>query len=251
MAPPRDPAAVADLRAQVAQLRWFHRIDLGDGIVTPGEDESPRKLASLHLPDRLDGWSVLDIGAWDGFFSFEAERRGATKVVAVDPECWREPAWGERGWGTQRPFSLAREALGSRIQDVDIDLADISPETVGQFDLVLFLGVFYHLPDPWRYVRAAASVCRRLMVVETHADLLDFRRPAMAFYPGEVDDDPSTWWGPNAALLKSMLRLEGFGRVQTFREPRVRRLARAAARRTQKKPYRYQWGRLVAHGWRQ
>ncbi|HRT55377.1 MAG TPA: hypothetical protein P5038_02005 [Candidatus Paceibacterota bacterium] len=65
-----------ELRARVAQLRWHHSIDLGQGIITPGQDNSPRKLARLGLPESLAGKTVLDVGAWDGFFSFEAERRG-------------------------------------------------------------------------------------------------------------------------------------------------------------------------------
>jgi tRNA (mo5U34)-methyltransferase len=243
-------ATNSELRAQADRLRWFHRIDLGHGVVTRGEDETQRKLATIRMPARLDGWSVLDIGAWDGFFSFEAERRGAARVVAVDPECWREPAWGPDGWGTKRPFEFARQALGSSVQDIDLDLQEISPESVGEFDLVLFLGVFYHLPDPWLIVRRAASVCRRLMIVETHADLQELRRPAMAFYPGEADGDPSNWWGPNGPLLEAMLSHEGFSRVELFGEERVKRLTRAAVRRVQRRPYRYQWGRLVAHGWR-
>jgi tRNA (mo5U34)-methyltransferase len=246
----RDVPERQDIHSSVEQLRWFHRIDLGDGIVTPGEDESERKLAQIRLPARLDGWSVLDIGAWDGFFSFEAERRGAARVVAVDPECWRPPEWGPDGWGTQRPFQLARRALGSAVEAVDIDLQDISPASIGEFDLVLFLGVFYHLPDPWLVLRRAASVCKRMMIIETHADLQDLRRPAMAFYPGAVEGDPSNWWGPNGALLRAMLAHEGFGRVDVVSESRPRRLARAAVRRARGRPYRYQWGRIVAHGWR-
>jgi tRNA (mo5U34)-methyltransferase len=240
----------SELRARVDGLRWFHRIDLGDGVVTPGLDDSPRKLARLRMPARLDGWSVLDIGAWDGFFSFEAERRGAARVVAVDPACWRPPAWGDRGWGTKEPFEVARSALGSRVEDIDIDLERISPDTVGEFDLVLFLGVLYHLPDPLPILRRAASVCRRLMIIETHGDLLELRRPAMAFYPGEVDGDPSNWWGPNGAMLRALLAREGFARAEVFGESRIHRLARAGLRRIRRREYRYQWGRLVAHGWR-
>ena len=88
----------SELRAQADRFRWFHRIDLGHGVVTRGEDETQRKLATIRMPARLDGLSVLDIGAWDGFFSFEAERRGASRVVAIDPECWREPAAREARW---------------------------------------------------------------------------------------------------------------------------------------------------------
>ncbi len=243
----QDPAELQD---KVAALRWFHRIELGTGVVTPGEDESQSKLEQIRLPARLDGWSVLDIGAWDGFFSFEAERRGASRVVAVDPECWREPAWGPAGWGTRQPFDLARAALHSNVEPVDIDLEAISPDTVGTFDLVLFLGVFYHLPDPWLVLRRAASVCSRMMIVETHADLQDLRRPAMAFYPDEVEGDPSNWWGPNAALIEAMLRTEGFSSCETFAEARSKRAARAIVRRVRGRPYKYQWGRLVAHGHR-
>jgi hypothetical protein len=72
----------------------------------------------------------------------------------------------------------------------------------------------------------------------------------MAFYPGEVEGDPSNWWGPNAPLLEAMLTHEGFERVEMFAEGRAHRGARAVVRRLQRRPYRYQWGRLVAHGWR-
>ena len=238
------------LRDEVQALRWFHRIELAPGLITPGQDESQAKLAQVRLPERLDGWSVLDLGAWDGFFSFEAERRGASRVAAVDPECWREPAWGPNGWGTKRPFELARRALGSKVEDLDINLQDLSPETVGQFDLVLLLGVFYHLPDPLAVMKAAASVCKGMIIVETHADLLDLKRPAMAYYPDAVDGDPSNWWGPNEALLRGLLRTDGFTRTEAFTESRARRAARSVVRRARRQPYRYQWGRLVVHGWR-
>src|SRR6059036_3886158 len=116
-------------------LRWFHTIDLGGGVVTDGEDDSPRKLGWLHLPD-LRGKTVLDVGAWDGFFSFAAERAGAARVVAVDPACWNPPAWGERGWGTRRGFDFAREALGSAVEPVDLPSLD-ELGTLGTFDVVL------------------------------------------------------------------------------------------------------------------
>lgn len=239
------------LAEQVAELRWFHRIDLGQGLVTPGQSDTIAGLRRMRLPERLDGLSVLDIGAFDGFFSFECERRGAARVVAVDPECWREPAWGPQGWGTQQPFELARRALGSRVQDVDIDILEISPETIGTFDLVLFLGVFYHLPDPFSYLRAAASVCTGTMVVETHADLLWMRRPAMAFYRGsEVSGDPSNWWAPNARALADMLGDCGFRRVVVHRERGPYRVARALRHRLRGERFGSAQGRIVAHAFR-
>src|SRR6058998_1138514 len=70
-------APIDDLKKRVDRIRWWHTIDLGGGIVTPGASDNLRTLPQLGLPERLDGKTVLDVGAWDGFFSFEAERRGA------------------------------------------------------------------------------------------------------------------------------------------------------------------------------
>ena len=243
-----------ELRRAVAGHRWFHTIDLGGGLVTDGQDESPRKLAWLDLPEDLSGKTVLDVGAWDGFFSFEAERRGAARVVAVDPACWRPPAWGPDGWGTKRGFDLAHRALGSRVESLDIeDLTALSPETVGTFDVVLFLGVLYHLPDPWPVLEAVASACSGLLILETHADFIDVRRPAMALYPGdEVEGDPSNWCGPNAAWLRAALTTLGFARVEVVHQESLPyRVARAAYRRV-RGPHRVrvQQGRVVVHAHR-
>jgi len=238
-----------ELARELAAIRWFHTIDLGRGIVTPGEDESPRKLGWIKLPASLTGRSVLDVGAWDEFFSFEAERRGADRVAAADPACWRDPPWGPNGWGTQRGFNLARRALGSAVEDVDIDPLQIAPETIGLFDLVLFLGVLYHLPDPWTHLARVASVTRERLIVETHADFIDCRRAALACYPGdEVDGDPSNWWGPNPAMLSAKLRELGFSRIDiVHQESRLYRATRAAYRRLTGHRTRVMQGRIVVH----
>jgi tRNA (mo5U34)-methyltransferase len=201
------------------------------------------------MPADLRGRTVLDVGAWDGFFSFEAERRGAARVLAVDGPAWREPAWGPDGFGTKAGFELARRALGSSVEDREIDLEDLAPDTVGRFDVVLFLGVLYHLKHPWPVLERVASVCDGLLILETHADLLDLGRPAMALYPGdEVAGDASNWWGPNVAALKAMLREEGFAHVDVVhREPRAYRVARAAYRRVRGPRFRAQQGRVVVH----
>ena len=202
-----DSADVAGLRERVFARRWFHRIDLGHGIVTPGVDDSPAKLCAIGMPEDLRDKSVLDIGAFDGFFSFEAERRGASRVVAADSYAWTQPKSLFDGQG----FKIAHEALHSRVEQKRIAVEDISPETVGMFDLVLFLGVFYHAPDPFRYLRAAASVCREMMIVETHVDGLDYNRPVMVFYPGAtLNNDPTNKWGPNLLCVEALLKEAGF-----------------------------------------
>src|SRR5262245_52289720 len=126
----------ADLQSRVDAIRWYHTIDLGGGVVTRGVDDSPLRLARAHLPESLHGKTVLDIGAWDGYFSFECERRGAARVVAAD-----HFSWHGTGWGTKAGFTLAREALGSRVEDIDIDVMDLAPVRIGTFEMVMILGV--------------------------------------------------------------------------------------------------------------
>jgi len=214
-----------ELRSRAAAITWFHSIDLGHGIVTRGDDKSPRKLGQVRIPDRLDGLSVLDVGAWDGFFSFEAERRGASRVLAADSYCWS----GKDGC-TQDGFNLAREALQSKVEDVEIEVLDLSPERIGTFDVVLFLGVLYHMKHPHVALERVASVARDLLILETHVDLLGMDRAAMAIYPErELDGDLTNWCGPNLKALEWMLRDVGFTQLsRVFLSPLWWRAGRAA-----------------------
>lgn len=200
-----------DLRARVAQLRWHHSIDLGQGIVTPGQDNSARKLARLQLPDSFSGKTVLDVGAWDGFFSFEAERRGAKRVLATDSYSWN----GSHDWGDKRGFDLAHEALKSKVEAMEIDVLELSPERVGTFDVVLFLGVLYHMKHPQLAVERVASVTSGMVVLETVVDMLNVGRAAMAYYPGdELCGDNTNWCGPNPKAVVGMLKTAGFKRIE-------------------------------------
>ncbi len=232
----------------MARIRWWHTIDLGHGVVTPGVDRSAEKLATLGLPRDLTGLSVLDIGAWDGFFSFEAERRGAARVVAMD-------RWdGVAGAGRQG-FDLAARALRSRAEGVRADIGSLTEgqaAELGSFDVVLLLGVLYHVTDPLGVLRNVRRLCSGRLILETEADLLWTRRPALAFYPGrELSGDPSNWFAPNIPALLGMLTTAG------FRDPRVewatpwsRRLARAwKHRRLHGTPFLHtlQRARVVVH----
>ena len=85
-----------DLLQRIKEIKWFHSIPLRDGIVTPGVDNSMDKLGQVCLPQDLTGKTVLDIGAWDGFFSFQAEKNGAERVLATDHFCWSGPAGGRK-----------------------------------------------------------------------------------------------------------------------------------------------------------
>jgi tRNA (mo5U34)-methyltransferase len=202
-----------DLQSKVDALRWYHTIDLGQGVITRGIDNSPERLERVHLPGDLSGRSVLDIGAWDGFFSFEAERRNAARVVACDHYAWHGVGWGT-GQG-KAGFQLARLARASRVEDVDADVMDLSAERIGTFDVVLFLGVLYHVPNPLLALERVAAVAADLLILETVVDMVGLGRPAAAFSPGrELGDDPTNWWGPNHAAVVGMLQSVGFRRVE-------------------------------------
>jgi len=209
----REPAGDRDeVRSRIEALPWFHRIDLGNGIVTPGLDLDPElRLQQVPLPDDLTGKSVLDVGAWDGLFSFIAEERGAARVLATDHFCW-----GGGGWGSKECFELARRVRGSRVEDLTIDVMDLSPEALGgTFDVVLFLGVLYHLRNPLLALEKVASVTGELLVLYTQLGALALEQPAAAFYPGrELADDPTNWWAPNVACVVGMLHAVGFRDVE-------------------------------------
>jgi tRNA (mo5U34)-methyltransferase len=197
------------LPERVKLIRWFHTIDLGGGIVTPGiEKTTAEKLEYIGLPEDLSGRTVLDVGAWDGFFSFECERRGADRVLATDSVMWRLET-GKAG------FETAREALRSRVDSLEVDVMELSPQHVGgTFDIVLFLGVLYHMRDPMLALEHAASVTGERMLNDTHLDMLHVPTAAMAFYPfDELAGDFSNWVGPNLLAVDGMLRASGFREV--------------------------------------
>ena len=222
-------------------------MELRPGLWTPGSMDAAKRLPGLGIPDDLSGRTVLDIGAWDGFFSFEAERRGARDVVALDSYAWD----GSR-WGNKACFDLARSTLGSAVRDVQMPLLDLSPTTVGVFDVVLFLNVLYHVRHPLLALEKIFAVTGDLLILETHVDLLDTARPAMVFYPGsEFANDPTNWWGPNTAMVEAMLHDVGFTEVTLYSEtPRASRVACAIMRERSEGADRAivaQQGRAVFH----
>ena len=200
------------LQAEVDSRTWFHTIDLGDGVRTPGQKDTPTEVGIMQIPD-LTGRSVLDIGAYDGFYSFEAERRGAERVVAADSWSWNWP-----GSDARRNFDLAREVLDSKVEDRVVLVEDVAPETVGGvYDVVLFLGVLYHAPDPLGYLENVRSVTGQVAVVETVVDLMDIDVPAAAYYPSDsLNHDGSNFFGPNPPAVEGMLLDAGFSKVTRF-----------------------------------
>jgi len=184
-------------------IEWWHSIDLGNGLITPGRVNSRLTLKNLHLPG-LEGKTVLDVGAWDGFYSFECEKKGAKKVLATDSFEW------ERRTGKQG-FDYAKEALGSKVESMLIDVLELGPESVGQWDIVLFLGILYHMKHPLLALERVSSICKEMLILETHTDARLCRKPSMVFYP---KNESYNWWGPNVVCVREMLKEVGFKGVR-------------------------------------
>jgi tRNA (mo5U34)-methyltransferase len=212
----RQPAsALRPFESVEPPARWFHSIDLGDGDITRGTNPNfrLRGMADIIFRRGVAAKTVLDIGAWDGFYSFEAERRGAARVLATD-----HFSWSGEGWGTKQGFDYAHARLRSRVESVDVDLPDLNPVKLGTFDVALFLGVLYHLQDPYAGLKTAAAMTHDLLIVETVTACNAFPLPVMRFYLGkELNNDPTNFWAPNSLCLRRMLQDLGFRRIEIVR----------------------------------
>lgn len=208
-----NPAAIVD----PADIRWFHSFELPDGRAFEGIKPLTiqQAEAALFFAKGVEGKTVLDIGAWDGFFSFEAERRGAARVLATDHFCWSGP-----GWGTRSGFDYMHRTLQSRVESLDVDVLELDPTALGQFDVVMFLGVLYHVKDPYSCLEAAARMCSDHLIVETVTALPLETIPAMRLYkPGELGGDPTNFWAPNVPALRVMLDTFGFSKIEAVPSP--------------------------------
>lgn len=202
---------------------WFHNLHLPDGSQTapdhPLGDFPAFKWRELapHLPDDLTGWRALDVGCNAGFYAFELARRGA-QVVAMDRE---ELFLAQARWA-RRHF-----ACGERIELRRGQVYDVArwSET---FDLVLFLGVFYHLRYPLLALDVLAGCATRKLVFQTltmpgtevaevpediafddRARLLDPGWPRLAFIERKFAGDATNWWAANHAGVEALLRSAG------------------------------------------
>ncbi len=198
---------------------WWHSIDLGGGLVTPGVHslaELQNLYRSMELPDDLSGKTLLDIGCWDGFYTFETERHGA-QVTAVD--CWRPGN-----------FFAAREALKSKAGFHELSVYDIAKEKVGASDIVLFMGVLYHLRHPLLALERVCEVTSDFAIIESH--VIDKMRagdePAMEFYEfDELGGMYDNWWAPNVECMAQMTRSAGFARVELLYQSDTRAAVKA------------------------
>jgi tRNA (mo5U34)-methyltransferase len=249
---------------------WYHSIDLGEGVVPSGRrpaEELDREWAMLGLPG-LHGKTVLDVGAWDGYFSFRAEEAGAARVVALDHYAWsldlpgQERYWADcraRGvvpepshtvaelWHPDRlpgkaGFDVAHRARESSVESLVGDFMTIDLERLGTFDVVLYLGVISHMRHPLRALERLAHITDQVLVVSADAVAIPgFEHHAFwEFVEGnELDGDVSRWWAPNRLALTGLCRTAGFPRVEGGDDRRSRPVRADAL-------HRY---RLVVRAW--
>jgi tRNA (mo5U34)-methyltransferase len=202
---------------------WFHNLHLPDGRRTapdhPLGDFPACKWDQIGpaLPADLSGWTALDVGCNAGFYSFELARRGAQiTAVDIDPHYLRQARWAAREFGLEARIRLQQRQIYALAEDAE------------RYDLVLFMGVFYHLRYPLLGLDIAARKVRRLMVFQslTSADeeiasaphdmgLEDRGRldrpgwPQLAFIEGSMCGDSTNWWVPNHAAVMALLRSAG------------------------------------------
>jgi tRNA (mo5U34)-methyltransferase len=227
-----DGAARQAIEARVRALPfWYHKIALPHGVVTPGH--APIDAATYRIPERLDGKRVLDVGAWDGYWSFEALKRGAREVVAIDD--FSDAAGTlvnaeRRAW---QSFDLCRALLGldeTRCQRHQMSVYEVDESRLGRFDVVFCFGTLYHLRHPLLALDKLGAVCTEEIYVE--GAILDDYSPyrgglghgyaenqmVMEFYPrDEYGQNVTNWWVPTLACMGNMVGSAGFPRVKAWK----------------------------------
>jgi tRNA (mo5U34)-methyltransferase len=199
-------------RDELERLGWYHAFRFEDGTEFPGVlpvEVSQRRYSRFPIPDDLTGKRLLDIGAWDGWFSFEAERHGA-QVTAIDMV-------------EVENFHIAHRKLGSKVTYRECDLFEIPQAALGKFDYVFFLGVLYHTKHPLLALELVCGLTLDVAIVESYVtDAADWEKhrgdiPTLEFYEAdELGGQLDNWCGPTVGCLIAMSRAAGFARVEVL-----------------------------------
>ncbi|MDD1444271.1 DUF1698 domain-containing protein [Dolichospermum sp. ST_sed3] len=210
---------------------WYHKIELPYGIVTPGW--APIDSSAYRIPTDLTGKCILDIGAWDGYWTFEALKRGAAKVVAIDDFSDYLSTLSSTDRKAWEPFDLCRSALGyseDQCNRIEMSIYDITEERLGTFDIVFFFGTIYHLRHPLLALDKISAICKHEIYVES-AILDDYspyrggighgypnQQMIMEFYPGrQYGNNETNWWAPTLLCLMNMTYAAGFKHIEGWK----------------------------------
>ena len=193
-------SAVVAERVRASVPLWFHTFALAPGIYTPGIARDHGYRLAVLGADRFTGRSVLDVGAFDGFYSFLAEARGARRVVAVDNEQYVD--WVRARFGVTLEGGVGFRAIaglvGSRVEYRRMDALDVR-EVGERFDVVLCFGILHRVTDPIALLRALGDVLAPggEIVLETYGSRLAADAPAIEVHePGDVYlGDDFVYWG--------------------------------------------------------
>jgi tRNA (mo5U34)-methyltransferase len=221
-----DASVVDAERVRDSVPLWFHTFALAPGVYTPGIARDHGYRIALLGSDRFAGRSVLDIGAFDGFYSFLAEVRGARRVVAVDNEQYVD--WVRARFGvTLRGgdgFRAIAELLGSRAEYRRMDALDVH-ELGERFDVALCFGILHRVTDPIALLGAIADVLAPggEIVLETYGSHLAADVPAIEVHePGGVyARDDFVYWGFSPEGLRRLARIVGLDEVEVVDEPQI------------------------------
>lgn len=216
-----SPATASDsLRQRVSQIEWYHTLDLGNGVRTPGAFDHAPYLHLYNLPASFAGLRVLDCATFDGYWAFEFERRGAKQVVALDIETVGDIDLPPRRRAElptatlERPvgagFKLAKEVLGSSVERAPCNLYDLSPSYRGLFDVVHIGDVLLHLADPLLALQNVRSVTGGYALISDcyWPELLRYEPDTVIEYFGGTGEN--AWWRPSEAALLAMIEDAGF-----------------------------------------
>jgi tRNA (mo5U34)-methyltransferase len=196
-----------DFSDELAKTGWYHSMELPSGVVRGflSLEDLRQRWSEFPLPDDLTGSRLLDIGTWDGWFAFEAERRGA-EVVAVDN-------------AAQENFYQAHRELKSNVRYEVCEVYRLPELQAGVFDYILFLGVLYHLRHPLRALEVVCALTKQLAIVDSF--IVDDEGanarpiPWMEFYEHtELANQVDNWSGPTLPCLLALCRSAGFARVE-------------------------------------
>lgn len=220
-------APVADAeRVRDCVPLWFHTFALAPGVYTPGiARDHGYRLAVLDA-NRFAGRSVLDVGAFDGFYSFLAERSGARRVVALDNEQYVD--WVRARFGVTLTGGAAFRAIAgliaSRVEYQRVDALDVR-ELGERFDVVLCFGILHRVTDPIALLRALAEVLAPggEIVLETYGSRLPADAPVIEVRePGDVyARDDFVYWGFSAEGLRRLAHIVGLDSVEVVDEPEI------------------------------